>query len=83
VRVIRGSRANPRLIGAADNPWDWSKERGRVIERWLGRPPTTIIDELFGKYVDNTDYREPIGPQGRIIVKISPDRINTPASLNH
>ena len=38
------------------------------------------IDELSRKYV-GTDYRNPIGPQGRIILKIAADKINTPKWL--
>ena len=35
------------------------------------------IDELSRKYV-GTDYRNPIGPQGRVILKIAADKVNTP-----
>ena len=38
------------------------------------------IDELSRKYV-GTEYRNPIGPQGRIILKIAADKVNTPKSL--
>jgi hypothetical protein len=38
------------------------------------------IDELSRKYVGG-DYRNPIGPQGRIILKIAADKVNTPAAI--
>lgn len=27
------------------------------------------------------DYRNPIGPQGRVILKIAADKVNTPATV--
>jgi hypothetical protein len=38
------------------------------------------IDELSRKYV-GSDYRNPIGPQGRVILKIAADKVNTPATV--
>ena len=37
------------------------------------------IDELSRKYA-GADYRNPIGPQGRVILVIEPDKINTPVA---
>jgi hypothetical protein len=38
------------------------------------------IDKLSRKYV-GTEYRNPIGPQGRIILTVAPDKVNTPRKL--
>ena len=68
------------LIHSAEDPWDWSEVRGHVIEVVGGDEARTHIDELSRRYV-GTDYRNPIGPQGRIILKIAPDKVNTPRKL--
>jgi hypothetical protein len=34
------------------------------------------IDELSKRYV-GTEYSRPIGPAGRVIFKIAPDKVNT------
>jgi PPOX class probable F420-dependent enzyme len=68
------------LIHSADNPFDWSEVRGRVVETVSGDEARRHIDELAHKYTGN-DYRNPIGPDGRIILKVAPDKVNTPALL--
>jgi PPOX class probable F420-dependent enzyme len=76
-------RRDPRitvLIHSAEDPWDWSEVRGHVVEMVGGDEARPHIDELSRKYVGR-DYRNPIGPQGRIILKVAPDRINTPRKL--
>ena len=76
-------RRDPRitvLIHSAEDPWDWSEVRGRVIETVGGAEAREHIDKLSRKYV-GTDYRNPIGPQGRVILKIAADKVNTPRSL--
>ncbi len=79
----RNVRRDPRvtvLIHAKDDPWDWAEVRGRVVETTSGDEARQHIDELAKKYV-GTEYRNPIGPQGRIILKIAPSKVNTPKSL--
>ena len=79
----RNLRRDPRitvLIHSDSDPWDWSEVRGRVIETSGGSEARGHIDELAHKYV-GTDYRNPIGPQGRIILEIAPDKVNTPRKL--
>jgi PPOX class probable F420-dependent enzyme len=76
-------RRDPRitvLIHSADDPWDWAEVRGRVVETVDGREAREHIDKLSRKYV-GTDYGMPIGPDGRIILKIAADRVNTPKTL--
>ena len=79
----RNVRRDPRvtvLIHSDSDPWDWSEVRGRVIETVDGGEAREHIDKLARKYV-GTDYRNPIGPQGRVILKVAPDKVNTPRSL--
>lgn len=65
------------LIHAADNPWDWAEVRGHVVETIDGERARAHIDELSNRYL-GTDYRNPIGPQGRVILRIEPDKVNLP-----
>ncbi|HVB43713.1 MAG TPA: PPOX class F420-dependent oxidoreductase [Streptosporangiaceae bacterium] len=76
-------RRDPRvtvLLHSATDPWDWAEIRGRVIETKDGQQARDHIDELSRRYVGK-DYSNPIGPQGRIIYVIKPDKVNTPRSL--
>jgi PPOX class probable F420-dependent enzyme len=68
------------LIHSDQDPWDWSEVRGHVVDTVGGSEAREHIDKLSRKYV-GSDYRNPIGPDGRIILKIAPDKINTPRSL--
>jgi len=68
------------LIHSAENPYDWSEVRGHVTETVDGDMARQHIDELSRKYV-GSDYSSPIGPQGRIILKVTPDKVNTPRRL--
>jgi PPOX class probable F420-dependent enzyme len=77
----RNLKKDPRitvLIHSGGNPWDWSEVRGRVVETIGGEEARQHINELSRKYM-GTDYGNPIGPQGRIILKIAADKVNTPA----
>jgi PPOX class probable F420-dependent enzyme len=79
----RNIRRDPRitvLIHSADDPWDWAEVRGHVVETVTGEQARQHIDELSNKYV-GSDYRNPIGPQGRIILKVAVDKVNTPAVI--
>jgi PPOX class probable F420-dependent enzyme len=79
----RNIRRDPRitvLIHSAKDPWDWSEVRGRVADTVGGVEAREHIDKLSRKYV-GTDYRNPIGPRGRVILKIAADKVNTPRSL--
>jgi len=79
----RNIRRDPRitvLIHSDADPWDWSEVRGRVVETVDGSEAREHIDKLSRKYV-GSDYRNPIGPQGRVILKIAADKVNTPRSL--
>jgi PPOX class probable F420-dependent enzyme len=66
------------LVQSADNPWDWAEVRGHVVETVDGQEARDHIDELSRRYM-GSDYGNPIGPRGRVILKIAPDKVNTPA----
>lgn len=68
------------LIHVADNAWDWSEVRGHVVGTVGGQAARDHIDALSQKYL-GVDYQRPIGPEGRVILQIAPDKVNTPASL--
>lgn len=69
------------LIHASDNPWDWAEVRGRVVDTVDGQQARDHIDELSRKYL-GTDYQNPIGPQGRLILKVAATKVNTARSLS-
>lgn len=68
------------LIHSADDSQDWSEVRGHVVETVGGDEARRHIDELSRKYT-GSDYRNPIGPQGRLILKVAADKVNTPRLL--
>ena len=75
-------RRDPRvtvLIHSAQDAWDWSEVRGHVIETIDGQKALEHINELAQRYVGGA-YSRPIGPDGRVIYVIKPDKINTPRS---
>lgn len=79
----RNLRRDPRvtvLIHAADNAYDWSEVRGHVVDMVGGDPARSHVDEVANRYTGR-DYANPVGPQGRVILKIAPDKINTPRKL--
>lgn len=76
----RNVRRDPRitvLIHSATNPWDWAEVRGRVVDT-IGEPRAREhIDELARKYTGDV-YKNPIGPDGRIILVVEPEKVNLP-----
>ncbi len=68
------------LIQSGDNAWDWAEVRGRVVDTVGGDEARRHIDELSQRYV-GADYQREIGPEGRIILVVAPDRELTPAKL--
>jgi PPOX class probable F420-dependent enzyme len=75
--VARDPRITVLIHG--DNAYDWAEVRGHVVETVGGDEARRHIDELSWKY-NGTEYRNPIGPQGRVILKIEADKINTSKS---
>jgi len=51
-----------------------------VVETIGGQKARDHIDALSRKY-SGQDYGNPIGPEGRVIYVVRPDKVNTPRSL--
>ena len=68
------------LIRSEGDPYDWAEVRGHVAETVTGDEARRHIDELARKYTGK-DYAAPIGPHGRVILKIAADKVNTPRLL--
>jgi PPOX class probable F420-dependent enzyme len=68
------------LIHSAESAWDWAEVRGHVSGTTDGQVARDHIDELSNRYLGH-DYRNPIGPDGRIILRIAADKVNTAASM--
>ncbi len=80
-QAARNLTRDPRitvLIHSADNPYDWAEVRGKVTETIRGAEARAQIDALSQKYV-GTDYGNPIGPEGRVLFRVTPDKVLTPA----
>jgi PPOX class probable F420-dependent enzyme len=79
--VARDPRITVLILGAND-PWDWAEVRGRVTETITGERARTHIDELSRRYL-GVDYGNPVGSQGRVILVVTPDKVNTPHRIRH
>lgn len=65
------------LLLHGDSPWDWAEVRGHVVDT-VGEPRAREhIDELSQKYTGGP-YANPIGPEGRVILVVAADKVNTP-----
>jgi PPOX class probable F420-dependent enzyme len=81
---FKNVRRDPRvtvLIHSTDDPWDWAEVRGHVVGTIDGAEARGHIDALARKYLDVDTYPNPIGSQGRVILQIAADKINTPTTL--
>ena len=75
----RNVERDPRItvLVHGPTPWEWAEVRGRVVDT-VGEPRAREhIDELSQKYT-GAAYANPIGPQGRVILVIAADKVNTP-----
>jgi PPOX class probable F420-dependent enzyme len=82
-QAARNLTRDPRitvLIHSDSNAWDWAEVRGRVVATTGGEEARAHIDKLSQKYM-GTDYRNPIGPEGRVLFTVAPDKVVTPAGL--
>jgi hypothetical protein len=52
--------------------------RGHLAGTVDGQQARDHIDFLAKKYVGADSYSNPIGPQGRVILKIAADKVNLP-----
>lgn len=77
----RGPRpADDRPHPLGRQPVGLGRGRGHLVGTVAGDAARAHIDELSNRYV-GTDYQNPIGPEGRIILRIAADKVNTPAKL--
>ena len=74
----RNAARDPRItvLIRSDDFYDWAEVRGHVVETIGGEPARRHIDELSMRY-NGHEYTNPIGPQGRVILKIAPDKVIT------
>ena len=72
--VARDPRITVLIKG--DDNYDWAEVRGHVAETIGGEAAREHIDELSQKY-NGHEYTNPIGPQGRVILKVAADKVNT------
>jgi PPOX class probable F420-dependent enzyme len=80
----RNLRRDPRvtvLIHSSEQAYDWAEIRGHVVETIGGDRARAHIDQLSQRYM-GADYGRPIGPDGRIILVIEPDKVNTPKNIH-
>ncbi|MGN6608568.1 MAG: PPOX class F420-dependent oxidoreductase [Jatrophihabitans sp.] len=75
---VRNARRDPKVtvsIMRHDNQFDWAEVRGELVREITGDEARAHIDELSRRYV-STDYRMPVGPEGRVILVIAPKKVN-------
>jgi len=78
-QAARNVARDPRitvLVRDENNAYDWAELRGHVVDTVGGAEARAHIDELAHKYT-GADYKMPIGPEGRVILRIAPDRVVT------
>jgi PPOX class probable F420-dependent enzyme len=80
----RNVARDPRItvLIHSDDPQDWAEVRGHVAETITGDEARQHIDEVSRKYTGH-DFTAPVGPHGRVILKIAADKVNTPRLLGH
>jgi PPOX class probable F420-dependent enzyme len=76
-------RRDPRvtvLLHSDLDSGDWAEVRGHVVAATGGQAARDHIDELSRRYMGQ-DFIPEIGPQGRVIYTVRPDKVNTPRLL--
>ena len=79
----RNVRRDPRvtvLIHSATDGQDWAEVRGHVVRTIDGLEARDHIDAVSQRYLGH-EFRAPVGPHGRIILVVAPDKVNTPRRL--
>lgn len=82
-QAARNAARDPRVtvsMHSSDDPYDWVEVRGRVVDSVGGEEARAHVDALARKYT-GADYQNPIGPEGRIILRIAPSHVVTPAGV--
>ena len=75
---FRNVEADPRVTVTVfnnDNPYQYVEARGKVVGTVGGDEARAHIDELSQKYM-GAPYGNPIGPEGRVILKIEVERLH-------
>lgn len=84
-QAARNVARDPRitvLLHSSEDPYDWAEVRGVVEGTVTGDEARAHIDRLAHKYTGD-DYQMPIGPEGRVLLRIRPKRVVTPRQLAH
>jgi hypothetical protein len=68
------------MIHSAD-PWDWAEVRGHLARTVDGAEARAHIDEVSRRYSGEDFDEDIVGPHGRVILVIAPDKVVTPRSL--
>ena len=79
----RNVQRDPRvtvLMHSQTDPWDWAEVRGHVVGMIDGDAAVEHVHQLAQRYLGR-EYRNPIGPLGRVILQIAADKVNVPASV--
>lgn len=68
---------DPRItvLIPGEHPWVYAEVRGHLADTITGQEARDHIDKLAAKYL-GTAYPQPVGPEGRIVLKIAADKIN-------
>jgi PPOX class probable F420-dependent enzyme len=80
---VQNLRRDPRitvLIHATYSPTDWAEVRGHVVGMSDGPAARAHLDSLSRKYL-GVDYGNPVGAEGRIVLRVAVDKVNTPARV--
>jgi PPOX class probable F420-dependent enzyme len=80
----RNAERDPRitvLIHSATDSGDWAEVRGHLAGTIDGSQAREHIDELSRRYTGH-DFTAPVGPRGRVILVVAPDKVNTPRRLD-
>jgi PPOX class probable F420-dependent enzyme len=83
-QAARNVGRDPRitiLIHSSENAYDWAEVRGTVVSTTTGEEARAHIDKLSRKYTGD-DYQTPIGPQGRVLFRVAPLKVITPATAS-
>lgn len=80
----RNVQRDPRItvLIPGEHPWIHAEIRGHVVETIGGQDALDHIDALGKKNLGVDKYPNPIGPEGRVILKIAADKVNAIAGAD-